>query len=491
MDSDKTSKTRYGFLLLRPLIIAFVLISGYPIFFEIPRTFYFIIAVSVILTIIYFLSSRIIPATIHLHVQFFFDVLIVTAMIIVTGGEESLFPFFYALLIIASSLFLHARGALYVFFLSTLTYSLLLIYIAEKSAIPTIYLVYRFYFFTFLFVVVTILSSVFTERLRKGREEVSKVRLTTTEILKSLPVEILTLDSAGNILFSNIEDSARIEIVKEIMYEGESKEKEITLNNRQYIFVTQPIVNPEHRLLAKLAFLKDVTELRKLQEQSKLAERIKLVAELGASFAHEIRNPLASICGSVEILAQGIRKKSKYEKLTTLILKEASRVNGIIKDFLEFARVRPSAKENVRISELVDESISALPKNTKNIKQVRIQRKMNKKIFAWVDSERIKQAISAILINAFEATMEKGAIRVYVRSRRKEVGIEIRDSGAGIPQKEIERIFDPFYSTKKGGTGLGLAIAQRIVGEHNGYITVDSKPGKGSTFSIWLPEKTN
>jgi len=486
-ESGRNSRGLVGLILLRALIVTLILLTAYPIFFEIPRTFYYIIAGTIVLSLGFLGLVKLIPLNINLCVQFFFDVAIVTAMIVVTGGEESLFPFFYALLIILASVYLGMRGALYVFFLSTLSYSVLLLYLSEQRSLPLMFIIYRFYFFTFLFVATTILSSILTERLKRRSDEFSQVRLTTEEILKSLPLEILTIDNSGNVVFSNIRSIERSKQIKEILDRGDAREKEIQLGPRSFIFVSQSIVNPESKLIGKLAIVTDVTELRKLQEDSKVAERVRLLAELGASFAHEIRNPLASICGSVEILASSSKPSKKLKHLSELILKEAQRVNGIIQDFLDFARIRPGTREKMLLGQLIDESIATLPRELIKSRKMKIIWQDDRSVWAWVDGERIKQVVQILLINGLEAIKDEGELRVSILGDDREVGIEVRDNGVGIKKEDLKRIFDPFYSGKKAGTGLGLAIAQRIVSEHNGRIEVKSRPGKGSAFVIWLP----
>lgn len=487
IESGRHSRGLVGLILLRALIVTLVLLTAYPIFFEIPRTFYYIIVGTVVLSLVFFGLVRLLRRNLNLYVQFFFDIVIVTAMIVVTGGEESLFPFFYALLIIVASVYLGMRGAVYVFFLSTLSYSSLLLYLSDQRSLPLMFVIYRFYFFTFLFVATTILSSILSERLKRRSDEFSQVRLTTEEILKSLPLEILTIDNNGNIVFSNCRGAERTKQIKDILERGDTHEQEIQFGTRSFIFVSQSIVNPERKLIGRLAIVTDVTELRKLQEDSKVAERVRLLAELGASFAHEIRNPLASICGSVEILASSSRPSKKLKRLSELILKEAQRVNGIIQDFLDFARIRPAAREKVLVGQLINESIATLPRELIKSRKVKITWLDDRSVWAWVDSERIKQVVQILLINGLEAIREEGELKVSILADDRAVGIEVRDNGVGIKKEDLKKIFDPFYSGKKAGTGLGLAIAQRIVSEHNGRIEVKSKPGKGSTFVIWLP----
>ncbi len=483
----KKAKDIYGLLFLRPLLVTFILFTAYPIFLEIPRLFYYIIFATIILTFIYLPLTKFLSSDLLLFIQFFIDSLIITAMVFVTGGEESLFPFLYALLIILASIYLGKRGALFVFIVSTIVYSFLLLYITQNKLLSTISILYRFYFFTTLFVAVTILSSILTEQLKRRSEEFSRVRLTTEEILKSLPMEILTIDHNGMVIFSNIHNSERIESIKRLLSQGDTKEREIKEGDRSYLFMSQSIINPENKLIGKLAILTDVTELRRLQEQSRIAERMKLLAELGASFAHEIRNPLASICGSVEILSGALKRNRRFSKLATLILKEAHRVNGIIRDFLEFARIKPAQREKIVLGELIGEAIQSLPQNLLLSKKINIIWDEKRKVWAWVDGERIKQVLLILLINAIEAIKDQGEIKINVIAGDREVVIEIKDNGVGIKREDLERIFDPFYSTKKGGTGLGLAIAERIITEHNGRIEVKSQVGKGSTFSVYLP----
>jgi two-component system, NtrC family, sensor histidine kinase HydH len=210
------------------------------------------------------------------------------------------------------------------------------------------------------------------------------------------------------------------------------------------------------------------------------------------ALAHEIKNPLNTMRLNVELLQEdwdqsdeSIRAKSE-KRLDTLI-KEISRLEEILNDFLRFARLPKLNLEKSNISLLLNELLDFTEPEAQQLNICVIKEYSNELPDVYVDRNQIKQALMNILLNAYQSMSSGGDVVIKVFRVDSSVCIDITDSGEGIPQEKLSRIFDLFYSTKENGTGLGLSIAKRIIEMHNGEIRVNSKKGKGTTFSVLMP----
>ncbi|MBU1043816.1 MAG: GHKL domain-containing protein [Candidatus Omnitrophica bacterium] len=229
-----------------------------------------------------------------------------------------------------------------------------------------------------------------------------------------------------------------------------------------------------------------------LQEKLRREDRLSAIGKLAASTAHEIRNPLASISGCVEALKDTIYLEAKDKKLFDLILKETARLNDIINGLLEYVKPRKLKLEKISVDELIDEVVFLL-KSSKKFNQNIIIKKENSlpEVMISCDPQQIKQVLFNLLINAVEAVDSQGKIIIKQNVKKDIKGIEldIIDNGIGMSKEQLGTLFEPFSSGKDQGVGLGLPIVSTIIKEHGGTINIQSALGKGTTFSIFLPEK--
>lgn len=247
-----------------------------------------------------------------------------------------------------------------------------------------------------------------------------------------------------------------------------------------------------------VAIFQDLTEARKMREQVRRADKMAAIGELSTSIAHEIRAPLASICGSIEMLSQELELDGDNRKLMELVLKEADRLDRIITDFLEFARLRRPAFEPVDVERCLDEVLLLLRHSADVSRNVEIAVSSNAPhACVFADDEQIRQVFLNLVMNACEAMAAGGrlAIRIdRIATALRDgaapsdcVAIDFRNTGPAIPADVLPHIFEPFYTTKEGGTGLGLAIVSRIVESHGGHVRAASAAATGAVFSVVLP----
>jgi two-component system sensor histidine kinase PilS (NtrC family) len=249
----------------------------------------------------------------------------------------------------------------------------------------------------------------------------------------------------------------------------------------------------EGRELGKILIFQDLTMIKDMEERVKLADRLAMLGELASGLAHEIRNPLASIAGSAQILNDGDDVDDENRVLLEIIEKESSRLNNLIKDFLTFAKPDVKDIENVDLTRLCEEVIKALSVSGASSEKVTFSLDVKKKPFVHGDSEKLKQVIWNLLLNAVQAVGNEGMVTVFVDVKsvqNKRYGcVTFEDTGPGISPDCVDKVFVPFFTTKEGGTGLGLAVTSRLVQFHNGFIKVDKNKRDGARITIYLPEK--
>lgn len=265
---------------------------------------------------------------------------------------------------------------------------------------------------------------------------------------------------------------------------------EITSDNNRILSIHTSRLTSEDENLA-IAVVRDITETKIMEENIRRTEQLTAMGKLASAVAHEIRNPLNAISMVVQRLAREFvpnNDKEKYEEMIGMMKSESNRLNKIIEEFLKFARPPKLNRQPTNMDQLLDETLSLISLQLKNTNIEII--KNYSKLGDWnIDKEQIKQAILNLLLNAIEAMPEGGKLSINAQNVDNTLLIEISDTGKGIPEEDIPRIFDLYFTTKDTGTGLGLSIVQRIVIEHGGLITVNSTLGKGTSFKIYIPEK--
>ncbi len=234
--------------------------------------------------------------------------------------------------------------------------------------------------------------------------------------------------------------------------------------------------------------------IQKLESRIKTQERLVLLGEVISTIAHEIRNPLASISGSVELIAKkfGGRVSQKESKLLEAMVDESERVKRIFNDLLDYARLPTLKRESIDAESYLEQVLFLLPHQDFFNKKINVVRSyLGKRIAFIADPEYLKQALMNLIGNAYQAMTGAGTLAIDCVETLSEVKIMIRDTGCGMNQKTIQKLFIPFKTTKRGGTGLGLVQANKIVNQHDGQIQVQSKVDEGTLVAVILPKQAD
>jgi two-component system sensor histidine kinase HydH len=250
-----------------------------------------------------------------------------------------------------------------------------------------------------------------------------------------------------------------------------------------------PLRDEEGREMGSVLLIKDLREIRDLQEKVHRSERLASLGRLAAGVAHEIRNPLSSIKGFAQYFVKRFSGHDEEQGYASVMVKEVDRLNRVITDLLEFAGPKEPHREPQSIEAIADQALKLLAPDLE-ARKVEIVRDYGPDLPAVsVDRDRISQVFINLLLNALESMEAGGEIRIGLRRSGPPPAVEVSvaDTGAGIPESDLEKVFEPFFSRKRKGTGLGLAIVHQIVESHRGEIRVESQPGKGTVFRIRLP----
>jgi two-component system sensor histidine kinase PilS (NtrC family) len=243
-----------------------------------------------------------------------------------------------------------------------------------------------------------------------------------------------------------------------------------------------PLSDSAGKIVGRVLHFQDLTELRRMQIKVERAERLASIGRLAAGIAHEIRNPLASISGSMEMLKTSPGADADSRQLMDIAVREVDRLNRLITDLLDYARPRTEERQRLDLGELVSEIARAFQQERRL--GITLTVAAEPEVSLEGASGQLRQVVWNLVRNAAEAMPGGGEIRVRVSKDGGHPMLIISDTGAGIPKAHLERIFEPFYSTKVSGSGLGLATVARIVDDHRGHIDVDSEPGRGTTFTV-------
>jgi two-component system NtrC family sensor kinase len=237
-------------------------------------------------------------------------------------------------------------------------------------------------------------------------------------------------------------------------------------------------------------FERMATELKETQTQLIRSEKLAAVGQLGAGITHEVKNPITGLVGFAQLIKENSSNQAKVEEFAKLIEDSARRCTEILVNFLKFTRKEPRKFERLDVNQVV-EDVAKIINHHMMIHGVQLKVETGQGVpIVWGRASEIHQAILNLAINAQQAMPGEGMVRMTTRRDDGTATIEVSDNGPGIPKENLDRIFEPFFTTKPAGegTGLGLSIVYRIVRDHKGTILVDSQAGKGTTFTIRLPE---
>lgn len=240
---------------------------------------------------------------------------------------------------------------------------------------------------------------------------------------------------------------------------------------------------------------KDLGQIKHLEEQVRRADRLAAVGSLAAGVAHEIRNPLGSVKGLVQLLKEDLKDDDQKKAYAEVIVKEVDRLNKVVEELLSFARPDSSELEGnfieLNINDVIDQTLLLATHDSKKAKIQIIKQFAPDIPKVLADAKKLQQAFLNIIFNAFSAMEDGGnlTIKTDFNKNTKVLSIVFSDTGIGISEEGMKKIFDPFYTSKASGTGLGLTITHQIISSHKGRIDVKSEIGQGTTFKVSLPEK--
>ena len=462
------------------------------------------------------------------------DSVLVTAIVTTSGGPRSLFTFLYVLGVMEGCFLLSRVGGLVVAGLSSLLYVGLVVgrTILPLSALlepgeSTALEVLSVFLNAGVLLVSAIVAGSMAERyqlaqasLEAQQRHLSDVQAFRDLIFQSVGTGLIAVGPDGRITAFNraaeaitglpadaalgepwprvFGDEVDLERVRAAVSarEGQSQRYEIHLRRRDGRSVPVGISfwllrSGEGDAIGLIGVCQDLSSIKQMEERMRQADRLAALGRMSANIAHEIRNPLASVSGAIEVLARDIPSDPTRDRLVEIVLSESARLNHLISDFLEYARPAPLAPTEINAAKVLDDVVvllehRRLPDNLKVI------REYSETLMVRADPQQLRQAIWNLCLNAVQSMPSGGELRVGGRvlegeGRPGRVQMWIGDTGSGIAEADLPHIFEPFYSTKPEGSGLGLAMVYRVVQEHGGDIDVRSVPRGGTTFTLGLP----
>ncbi len=391
---------------------------GNPPFFNSSLLFICYIAIAVlILSMVY---AFVLPHTSQLvrfgYVQIFFDTLLITCIIFVTGSFSSIFSFLYIVVIIYAGMVLSRRGGMFIAFCCSVQYGVLIALEFQGGIYP----------------VGVEVDFIFTN-------------YNWNYVLYKLFITIVACFGVAFLIG--------------FLAEQERRAKK---------------------------------DLWAMEDQVKRVERLAAIGEMASGLAHEIKNPLASLSGSIQFLREDIPYDPDRDRLMDIILREVDRLTALVNDFLMFAKPHPGQAKIVELDVALEEILNVFTSDNRRNKRIKVTRQLAEGILIKIDPEHFRQVVWNLLLNADEAIESEGRIDIkMVPVDKTYVCIIISDTGCGMTDETIKSIFDPFFTAKPKGTGLGLSIVQRIITSYNGLIDVQSSLEKGTSFTVKLRRAIN
>ncbi|MFQ5817360.1 MAG: nitrogen regulation protein NR(II) [Terriglobia bacterium] len=472
------------------------------------------------LSILYAIFQRLgLDELLQAHTQIILDLILVTGVVYVTGALDSHFLSLYPLTIIVASILLTRRGAFLVaasgfIFFATLVEGAYFGVVPPLGMASVELRTLQAYIFInlFGFLAVAYLTSHLAQSLRETdvelqdkRGELADLQVFNENIIRSMRSGLLTSDLEGRILLMNLAAEeitglqfravARLpvaEVLPDFPPPLGTARREIHLRTaggqEKYLGISvTPLRMGERELSGYVYNFQDLTELKRLEREVAQKERMAALGRMAAAIAHEIRNPLAAIAGSVRQLSQYGGHSEAESRLMGIVSRESERLNRVVNDILAYGQEKRLHVQEASVVDLLEETLVLLEQQPTFNGKVLIEKTFpSHEVCLPLDPARMKQVFWNLCDNAVRAMPEGGTLRVRVEAEGDWVRVRIVDTGAGFSKGETEKIFEPFESNFPGGTGLGLAIVEQIVRAHQGR--VHARPATpGAEFIVELP----
>jgi len=524
-------------------IIIFIDLKQSPVHPEIRfPSFYGLIVVTYVISFIYvFLLKVIKNYQIHAYIQMTCDVFLITLLVHITGGVSSIYSVLYPMVIIYIGLFAERKGGFIVATACSFSYGILLnlefLGILDReyqSVISDVqwnisYIYSRIFIHTLSFFIVAFLASFVIEQEKTARTLLAEkenafdqLDLLHKSIIESVDTGILTVNMEGqiksfnraavditgisvsNVLNRNILEvfpgfTSLLEYIPGIQAgKGLDSRMEMTIKNKDKEELIlgcslSPLKGSLGEHIGEILIFQDLTAIKKIEAAYDKSRRLAFIGEMAAGLAHEIRNPLAAISGSIQMLNKYLKLDPTDERLMKIILRGKDQLENFMKDFLLLAKPAAGAKEWINLNELIDDTLESLVYIPDWTEDIAVQKEFPEPAMLYANKAEIQHIVWNLVLNALQAMPAGG--RLYVKTipaviinEQHCVQLHIEDSGEGISKEDMGRMFEPFFTTKESGTGLGLAVVGRIIENYSGTITINSEKEKGTTIQVCLPK---
>ncbi len=537
--------TKVKSLILFRVIVTIALVGSY-FFFKIgPAPFLYQHLIKYLIYSVLFLSISSLVVMRHIkkikpfaYLQLILDSLLIIALIFMTGGVESWFSFIMIINVIAGAIVIgRSAGFILATILSILYGGLIdlqfyrVIPLPYDPTLKVTHFLYNIFIHISALYLVAYLTGYLTSRLERAsrnlaetQHDLTELKALNTMIVENVPSGIVMVDDKGKIIAfnnhaelitglerQNVIGRDLLEVFPFLKHHWYSEKSDdfsgtpfsnLRAKTSDFRFRTEGILETSgiQKIIGItinsfksdgskgfIGVFQDLTEIKKAEEDAKRREKLAAIGELSRNIAHEIRNPLASLKGSIEMLFENKISEGQKRKLMEIAIKEMDRLNKIITDFLLYTRPAPINLKNFDLIKLLDEVVLML-KSSSKAEGIDITRKGPDSLIIKADENQLKQVFLNLGTNALEAMPEGGKLSISILKERESVKINFSDTGQGIKEEDIDKIFYPFYSTKEEGTGLGLSIAYKVIEEHRGKISVRSN-NTGTTFEVMLPNE--
>jgi two-component system sensor histidine kinase PilS (NtrC family) len=462
-----------------------------------------------------------------LYFQVLFDAALVTTVVHLTGAKQSSFAPLYVLVIVEAAVLLPILGGILVGILASILYFADVVVSAHEVDAAVVLQ-------GALFTAVALVTGYLGDRLRRAgaalgevETELQQLRLDTDDVLASIATGVITVDGGGRLAYVNPAANELLDadlsawdgrpVVDELdrLAPGLGRVIRETVERREPVrrFETDErddgsILGVSTTILERTepptvtAVFQDITGRKRMEALRRRAERLEAVADLSASLAHEIKNPLASIRSATEQLTGDGVDAEDRQVLRTLVVRESDRLSRLLTEFLDFARVKVRSSEPLHVGAIVKQAVDVARAHphadAREIRFVVADDAAGAVVHG--DEDLLHRAVLNLVLNAVQWAGPGGTVEVALDVRDSEilstalqhtrvVRVRVSDTGPGVPAEEVEHVFDPFFTLRPGGTGLGLALVQRAAEAHGGAVFVDEpREGWGATFTLYLPE---
>ena len=546
----KEKNTRRLFFLIASRVILVTLLLGTIVFLDIRKHefsisqitinfYYFVTAAFYFFSVVYIVLAKLFKNIRgNIYLQLTVDIVLITFLVGLTDNIQIDYSLFYTLVIIYSVPFLGRKGGLIIASVASVFYATLLClkFFDLLPFVSSITYYYNFNFYDILtnilvhvvsFYVLAFLAGFAVEQEKKTRylleekeSEFNQLDLLFRSIIESVYTGVMTVDLRNGIKTFNkaaeeitgfsrskVVDLKVDDVFPEFLPFMDTEMIDKQFKNRIQVLITggngakvnlglsvSPLKGRNENEIGSILIFQDLTQITEMEKKLEMNKKMAIIGEMAAGWAHEVRNPLAAITGSIELLKKGLELEGTNKRLMEIILRSKEQLDSFARDFLLLARSVPASRESVDLKEVIEEVLEQIKLSPEWKDEIRVKKKVTVNIKAFANKEQVRQIINNLVLNAVQSMEEDGVLSVETKTvelddAKKYAEIKIMDTGCGIGEEDLARVFEPFFTNKTKGTGLGLTIVNHIIDGYNGRIKMESMVSKGTVCYVWLPVK--